>query len=79
MCTHKGAAMMHPWISYVPWRRQEWKGHDTKEGVRRAISYHEGSHFPLRIFAEGTSDGYPAYHEVPAESWDTAFAKDEEA
>lgn len=69
---------MHEWISFSPYRREEWRGHETKDGVRRAIVYAERHNQALRIFVRDS--GLPhlptAYWEVASDSWGTVFAKD---
>ncbi|MFB7823832.1 hypothetical protein [Streptomyces hydrogenans] len=70
--------MMDPYISHVPFRRQEWKGHAAKRGVRQAIA-HDRDRGRLRIFrlfpSESTRDpGTVEYLEAPRDAWDELFA-----
>jgi hypothetical protein len=69
---------MHEWISFSPYRREEWRGHESKEGVRRAIAYAERRNQALRIFARETGPAHlpTAYWEVTSGSWGSVFAKD---
>ncbi|MEU3986123.1 hypothetical protein AB0F77_39705 [Streptomyces sp. NPDC026672] len=69
---------MDPYISYSPWRREEWKGHSTKKGVRQAIAYDRGRG-RLRLFRmfPGQSTLSPEaveYLEAPRDAWDDLFA-----
>ncbi|MGW1828870.1 hypothetical protein ACWCO0_09490 [Streptomyces tubercidicus] len=69
---------MDPYISYAPWRREEWKGHATKKAVRMAIAYDRGRGH-LRIFrlSPGQSTRSPGaveYLEAPRDAWDELFA-----
>ncbi|MEV4037686.1 hypothetical protein [Streptomyces umbrinus] len=66
---------MDQWISYVPWRREEWKGHTSKKAVRQAIRYDRGRG-ALKIFerAESESGTSVGYDEVPRGDWDKVFA-----
>lgn len=60
---------MEKWISYRPYRNQEWKGHATKKAVRQAIAYHR-SMGRLRIF-QWTEDS--GYYEIPRSEWAERF------
>ncbi|MEU7243369.1 hypothetical protein [Streptomyces sparsogenes] len=65
---------MNPYISYVPWRNEEWKGHATKKAVRMAIAYDRGWG-GLRLFSHGAyPDGRTFFLEVPRDQWDEMFA-----
>ncbi|MEO3974414.1 hypothetical protein [Streptomyces sp. CAU 1734] len=66
---------MDPYISYVPRRREEWRGHTTKRGVHMAIAYDRGRG-RLRIFERHTMHGATAvdYCEVPRDAWDELFS-----
>lgn len=65
---------MTDYISYSPWRRQEWKGHETKKAVRRAIAYDRGF-AQLRLFSRGEHPGGGVFFlEIPRDEWDAMFA-----
>ncbi|MEU7039809.1 hypothetical protein AB0A77_01970 [Streptomyces varsoviensis] len=64
---------MDPYISHVPRRRVEWKGHATKKGVRQAIAWDRGRG-RLSIFELNHAPGGPIYTIVPSEEWTSAFA-----
>lgn len=66
---------MDQWISFSPNRREEWKGHETKKGVRQSIRYNRGWG-RLRIFerAESESGTSVGYDEIPRGEWDKVFA-----
>jgi hypothetical protein len=65
---------MEPWVSYVPWRTSEWKGHNSIRAVRRAIAYDKG-HNVLRLF-EMTDDGMGAeFTEIHRDDWERKFGK----
>lgn len=63
---------MHAWISYNPSRREVWRGHETKDGVRRAIAFADRHNDDLHIFV---LDAIDAYCEIPRAYWDREFAK----
>lgn len=67
--------MDHPFISYSRWRREEWKGHDGPEGVRRTIEYARRNSRPLRVFALVNTGipGQAEFTEIPTYDWDSAF------
>lgn len=61
---------MDEYISHVPYRREEWKGHASKRAVRQAIAYDRGSG-RLRIFTRGVNgNGDVFFLEVPRDQWD---------
>lgn len=64
--------MQCEWISYAPGRRESWKCHHTRNGVRKAIAYGtEG----LTLFSRGRLPGSGAvvFVEVPRENWEQLF------
>ncbi|MFB7919368.1 hypothetical protein [Streptomyces sp. NPDC056061] len=64
---------MTPYISFVPFRREEWKAHATKKAVRQAIAYDRGRG-GLRIFAQGVGgDGRVFFLEIPRDQWGERF------
>jgi hypothetical protein len=69
---------MHEWITYNPSRREVWRGHETKDGVRRSIAHAKRWDETLRIFVRDS--GLPhlptAYWEITADGWEAVFAKD---
>jgi hypothetical protein len=68
---------IEPYVSHEPNRRDCWKGHGNKDGVRRAINYARAHNRNLRVFAVGEEDGWVTYTEIPAAQWDTYFAESE--
>ncbi|MFJ9213043.1 hypothetical protein [Streptomyces sp. NPDC102264] len=68
---------MTEYISYAPWRREEWKGHRTKKAVRQAIAYDRGRG-RLTIFARGVNGTGEAFLlEVPQARWAEQFEEAE--
>lgn len=69
--------MMHAWISHNDSRREVWRGHRNKEGVRRAISWAASYNERLRIFVSRPvhSDGSVEFIEIPRADWEMEFAK----
>ncbi|MFD0276201.1 hypothetical protein ACFVHB_20170 [Kitasatospora sp. NPDC127111] len=65
---------MDTYISHSSWRREEWKGHPSKEGARRAILYNRGRSAVLTIFRLERGSAGLAYRVVPQEYWDLEFA-----
>jgi hypothetical protein len=64
----------HPYLTYSPTRRVEWKGHDTKEGVRRAIRYAQASGTPLRVFVDrDLPEPVTDYAEIAPDYWAGMF------
>ncbi len=64
---------MEEWISFSPWRREEWKSHRSKKAVRQAIAYDRGRG-QLKLFGRGVSgDGRLFFLGIPAEQWDEIF------
>lgn len=61
-----------PYISYVPWRRGEWKGHDGPDNVKRVIRANGRDH-GLRIFVLTPRHGAAQYVEVSPERWFDLF------
>lgn len=63
---------MDPYMSFSPYRREEWKGHATKKAVRQAIRYDRGSG-RLVIFSHGHDDAGQVIREIPREEWAASF------
>lgn len=64
---------MDPYISYAPYRREEWKGHATKKAVRMAIAYDRGRG-RLQLFSNGAyPDGRTFFLEIPRDQWTEMF------
>lgn len=69
--------MIAPFITYGPWRRVEWKGHENREGVRRTIEYARRNSRPLRVFKDRDLPEYGTdYTEILPEYWDEMFFGD---
>lgn len=70
-------AHLCPYVTYKAGRREPWKGHDSAEGVRRAITYDRSHPWGggLRVFCKDTSNPYAsaAYYTVPESNWDAVF------
>jgi hypothetical protein len=67
--------MRDKFVTFMPGRRGEWKGHETKANVRRVIRANGTQR--LRVFAVGEEDGWVVYTEIPASQWATYFAEGE--
>lgn len=66
---------MTEYISFSPYRREEWKAHPTKRAVRQAISF-DGGRGHLRIFTRGVSGtGATFFLEISADTWDEQFGE----
>lgn len=70
---------MEQYISYSPPRRECWKGHATKAGVRRAIGYARRHPWApgLRLFVSEHSPTGVILVEIPAAEWDETFTEGE--
>ncbi|KUF18831.1 hypothetical protein [Streptomyces silvensis] len=65
---------MTEYISFVPFRREEWKAHPSKRAVRQAIAYDKGRG-DLRIFSRGVSGtGAIFFLEVSRDDWEALFS-----
>lgn len=67
---------MEAWISFSPWRCEEWRSHRSKRGIRQAIAYDRGRG-KLRIFNLGSDQyGVTTYTELLPEEWDETFSEE---
>lgn len=62
--------MSEKWISRHDWRRETWKGHNTKKDVRAAIRYNKGRSSILEIW-ELLDSG--EYVKIPRSDWEWRF------
>lgn len=63
---------MEQWISHEPNRRDCWKGHPSKKGVRLAIARARAHGRSLRLFTYLATDP-GVFIEIPADDWDDRF------